>query len=305
MEAFFDVKTNKPVDQIDMAQGETRILGLPQFNLNTVTVRAKDSKIVFVQNVIQLNQPKIAYNNRYDLQEVVSDSTLVVSKNSLYFQLAGNQSGTTELIAYFINNAGVAYARPVSVNVKENKKLLNLSPSVPFDTLWNNHPLKPGLNRDPKPCHKSGDSLVGQCMIRFCTALERSGISVKRLQQLGADRCSFHREGGEHSYHFINPYDFETKWPGLKQAYSWEANRPFQPEPMPGLAAYSFMLNRRGIVLFWKYFPTTKKGDMWGGHIDLWNRDKMGNTYDYAHPTLGLSAFARAHKITFWPLETV
>jgi len=44
---------------------------------------------------------------------------------------------------------------------------------------------------------------------------------------------------------------------------------------------------------------------MWGGHIDLWNKDRMGNTYTDVDPRLGESAFLRSRKISFWPLVAV
>jgi hypothetical protein len=279
METFFDVQNNQPVDQIDVAQGETKILGLRKFNSNEVAVRTQDFKVAFVDKVIHLNDPtKKAYDGHYNIHEVAADTTPVESKNSLYFQICGNGPGTTEVTARFTNKPGSAsYARPVSIKVKENKKRLTLFPAVLFDVLWANHPLNPlnrRLYREPEhPCPES-TWLKGQCMVRFCTTLEKSGVSVNGL--LGG-KCG--RTGREHNYHFINPYDFE-KWQGLKQAYSWEAKPPFQSEPMPGIAAYYFTHLRRGVILFWNYFPTTKmKGDMSGGHIDLWNRDRMGNTY--------------------------
>ena len=154
------------------------------------------------------------------------------------------------------------------------------------------------------PCHES-KWLVGQCMVRFCTMLEKSGVSVRGLF---GPKCGL--PGKEHAFHFINPYDFE-KWQGLKQAYSWEAKPPFQAEPMPGIAAYYFTRGRRGVILFWNFFPTNKKKtDMSGGHIDLWNRDRMGNTFNFLNkentdPTTSLGAFARARKVVFWPLESV
>jgi hypothetical protein len=135
--------------------------------------------------------------------------------------------------------------------------------------------------------------------------LEKSGVSVRGLF---GPKCGL--PGKEHAFHFINPYDFE-KWQGLKQAYSWEAKPPFQAEPMPGIAAYYFTRGRRGVILFWNFFPTNKKKtDMSGGHIDLWNRDRMGNTFNFLNkentdPTTSLGAFARARKVVFWPLESV
>jgi hypothetical protein len=304
MEAFFDPKNNKPVDQIEVKQGETKVIGLRKFNLNDVAVRSQDFKVAFCDKAIQLkDKTKKAYNNHYNLNEVVNDTAAVESHNSLYFQICGNGSGSTEVTARFTNNAGsVAYANPVAVKVTENKKRLNMTPAVPFDTLWTNHPLNPqnrGLyNDDPEhPCHQS-TWLVGQCMVRFCTALDKSGISIDGLV---GRKCGL--GGRDHKYHFIDPNDFE-RWKGLRDGYAWEAKAPLQPEPMPGIAAYYFTMSRRGVILFENYFPTDpKKGNMLGGHIDLWNRNRMGNTFAFSNPTDGLAAFARARKIVFWPLE--
>jgi hypothetical protein len=303
MERFFDVSSSQPVDQVEVAQGETRILGLRKFNGNDVAVRTQDFKVAFVDKVIRLKDPtKKAYDNQYNLHEVAANTTSLEVNGSLYFQICGNGSGTTELTARFTGSQSPApYASPISIKVKENKKLLALFPAKSFDVLWSNHPLNPANSRlytDPShPCHES-TWLVGQCMVRFGTMLEKSGVGVRGLV---GGKCG--RPGQAHSYHFINPYDFET-WQGLKQGYAWEAKPPFQAEPMPGIAAYYFVLQKRGVILFWNYFPTTKaKTDMAGGHIDLWNRDRMGNTFSYTDPTGGLAAFSRARKIVFWPLE--
>jgi hypothetical protein len=312
MEKFFDVRNNQPVEQIEVAQGETKILGIRKFNLKEVAVRTGDFKIAFVDMVIHLkDQTKKTYNDHYNIHEVAADTMPVESNNAFYFQVCGNGNGTTELTARFTNNRNAdSYASPVSIKVKENKKLLTLSPTKPFDVLWANHPLNPANSKlyrvslpngafkedAEHPCHESS-WLVGQCMVRFCTMLEKSGVGIHGLF---GNKCG--RPGKDHNYHFVNPYDFE-KWQGLKQAYSWEAKPPFQPEPMPGIAAYYFTRERRGVILFWNYFSTTKtKADMFGGHIDLWNRDRMGNTYSYNDPTAGLAAFTRARKIVFWPL---
>jgi hypothetical protein len=135
-------------------------------------------------------------------------------------------------------------------------------------------------------------------MVRFCTTLDKSGVIVSGLQ---GNKCGL--PGREHQHHFVNPYDFE-KWKGLKNGYIWEAKPPLQPELMPGIAAFYFTIGKRGVILFENYFPTNpKKGDMFGGHIDLWNRDRMGNTFSTPNPTTGLAAFARSRKIVFWPLE--
>jgi hypothetical protein len=134
-------------------------------------------------------------------------------------------------------------------------------------------------------------------MIKFCHALSRSGISLTGLKN---NRCGKHRTNHDHVDHFVNPYDFED-WKGRKDnCYAWEA-KPYQREPMPGLAAFNFIQNKQGIIMF-KHYWDTAKTDMWGGHIDFWAGDRMGNTRYFDNPMDGESAFLRARKIVFWPL---
>ena len=135
-------------------------------------------------------------------------------------------------------------------------------------------------------------------MIRFCAALSHSKVS---FQGLVGEKCGLRGPG--HQFHWVNPYDFE-RWRGTRNAYVWEAHPPFQPEPMPGIAAMTFMQGRTGVVVFWNYFSVDpKKGDMYGGHIDLWNKDRMGNTFGSPIPAAEHSAFARCRKIAFWAID--
>jgi hypothetical protein len=304
MEPFFDPKTQQPVARLELAEGETKILGLKKYQGNEVAVRTGDYKIAYCDRVIQLkDKTKKSYNDHYDLDEVAASTTPVEVKGAIFFQVGGNGKGATQLTARYTNVPGaVSYAQPVDIEVAENRKRLVLLPARQFDTLWANHPLNPRnralYNDDPShPCGKS-KWLVGQCMVRFCTALDVSGINLDGLR---GKKCGL--GGRPHKYHFIDPNDFE-KWKGLKDGYAWEARPPYQAEPMPGIAAFYFTLSRRGVILFENYFSTDpKKGNMAGGHIDLWNRDRMGNTYAYTHPSQGMSSFARSRKVVFWPLE--
>jgi len=72
---------------------------------------------------------------------------------------------------------------------------------------------------------------------------------------------------------------------------------------MPGLAAFEFVQQRQGIILFTHYFDVKGQTSMWGGHIDLWNRRNMGNNYNDPNPERGEGAFLRSRKISFWPLK--
>ena len=137
-----------------------------------------------------------------------------------------------------------------------------------------------------------------QCFVRLCEALHKSGVSFK-----GCFGSSCQIKGADHAHHFSNPYDFPN-WPWPKgKAYVWEAKPPFAPEPMPGLAAFEFVQQRQGIILFTHYFDVKGETSMWGGHIDLWNRRRMGNFYSDPNPEQSEAAFLRSRKISFWPLK--
>jgi hypothetical protein len=151
------------------------------------------------------------------------------------------------------------------------------------------------------PCNNGGPPLHNmQCFVRLCEALHLSGVSFKGCW---GSSCQLH--GAHHTHHFSNPYDFPTWNWARGKAYVWEANPPFSPEPMPGLAAFKFVEGRQGIILFTHYFGIKGQTSMWGGHIDLWNKDRMGNTYTDMDPRHGESAFLRSRKISFWPLVAV
>lgn len=313
-ESFFDPKSQQPLSEITLAQGETKIVGIKKFDDKEVNVYTGDANIAFANKVLRLKDPtKRSYNDQtYD--KVLSDSVPFEQNGSIFFQICGHHKGPTALIARFTNNPnGPPYAMSLGIKVTENKKLFAFTPAKPFDVLWSNHPYNPmrevdylirlpnGTFLDTKghPCYKA-TWLVGQCMIRFCEALNKSGV---QLTGMHGGKCGF--QGKPHAHHFINPYDFET-WKGTKDAYVWEVKSPFEMEPMPGIAAHQFTHGKRGVVLFKNYFPTSKaKGDMGGGHIDLWNKERMGNNYSMPNPDDGLSAFVRSRKIIFWPMEPV
>lgn len=312
---FFDPKTQRPLLDIQVAQGETKVVGIQKFEDKDVAVYTGDSEIAFANKVLHLKDPsKRSYDSNYDYNKVLNDSATFEQKGSIFFQVCGNHKGLTALMARFKSDPnGPPYAMSIGITVTENKKQLTFNPSKPLDVLWSNHPYNPmreveyqvklpnGLLIDTKshPCYKA-TWLVGQCMIRFCTMLDKSGVGMTGMH---GNRCGF--QGKPHDHHFINPYDFEA-WKSTKDAYVWEAKPPYEIEPMPGVAAHQFTHGKRGVIMFKNYFPTSKaKGDMGGGHIDLWNKDRMGNNFSMPNPDEGLSAFVRSRKIVFWPLEPI
>jgi Type VI secretion system (T6SS), amidase effector protein 4 len=313
MDSFVDIH-GRPVHRVDLAVGETRIVGLKKFSLQPmveVSVIARNSNIAFSQQCVHLGDvTKKQYIDVYDMAKVAADNVPIESHGRFFFQICGKSAGHTELDAfYWVSNAGkmgATYAPSLPISVKANSKLLRMPPAPgrsvgTFQTMWNNHPLSPTNGAVDYPCNKGGPPLHhNQCFVRLCEALQLSGVSFKGC--FGSS-CEVH--GADHAHHFSNPYDFPT-WPWARgKAYVWEASPPFSPEPMPGLAAFKFVEGRQGIILFTHYFDIKGKTSMWGGHIDLWNKDRMGNTYHEADQWHHLAAFLRSKKISFWPLVAV
>jgi Type VI secretion system (T6SS), amidase effector protein 4 len=313
MDSFVDIH-GRPVHQLDLAVGETRIVGLKKFGLQPmveVGVTARNSDIAFSQQCVHLGDvTKKKYIDVYDMAKVAADNVPIESHGRFFFQICGKAAGQTELDAfYWVSNAGkmgATYAPSLPISVKANSKLL-VMPSAPgrsidtFQTMWNNHPMNPANGAVHYPCNNGGPPLQHmQCFVRLCKALHLSGVSFN-----GCPGSSCQLQGADHAHHFSNPYDFPT-WHWAKgKAYVWEANPPFSPEPMPGLAAFKFVEARQGIILFTNYFSVKGQSSMWGGHIDLWNQGRMGNTYTDVDPRQGESAFLRSKKISFWPLVGV
>jgi hypothetical protein len=306
METFVDPPRNQPMTEIRIGVGETKVVGLklPQTGrtasfsfgsygeddetlLGKLGVLCDNEDVAFSRQVVKLAHSKTAYEGKYNVKDI---DTLYVEQNGLsFFQICGKKVGTTNLKAVVDNSP--PYASSVPVVVTENAKRLVLQPPVPFAKLWSNRTAD-----DIAIDHPCSLPIRNQCMIRFSTALTRSGVS---LNGLAGSKCG--GAGSIHASHFTNPYDF-INWK-TSGSYSWTANPPLQPEPMPGLAAWPFMESKKGVVLFMNYFAVD--GAMWGGHIDLWNQDRMGNNYHAMEPEKGqgLGAFFRARKIFFWPLE--
>jgi hypothetical protein len=313
MEQFIDPVTRRPVTQLVLAAGQTKVVAVKKFAMGTppsVLVLCKDPRTAFCHQVSRLADPtKLKYID-WKISDFTNEMKPLERDGLFFFQICGYAPGSTELTAPFSNptSGSAPYASSLTVEVTPSlARPLTLAP-VPFDTLWRNHPYNP-LSGMWQSC--SAKWLGGQCMIRFCTVLKRSGGSFAGLT---GHRCGV---GKDHGHHFIDPYDF-SKWKRGTPHFIWEANR-FQPEPMPGIAAMLFMAQKKGVVVFWNYFPGKKGGkDMAGGHIDLWNEVRMGNTLpgafmvtpdDEITPQEDLnhmnaqSAFLRARKIEFWPVN--
>jgi Type VI secretion system (T6SS), amidase effector protein 4 len=327
MESFVDAHSRRPIKRLEVGEGDTKIVGLKKFssgNAQGVKVVINDTAVAFCNQVVHLNDRTKHKYRDFDpnftddfhwrhMSSFINECAAAEQHNLFFFQICGKAAGRTELVAKFTTgrNANPLYADTVSIVVKENKKRLTLKsdkgPAPTFRVLWENHPLNPANGPVHYPCNDSGDkttltpkSSLGtmQCMVRFCTALEKSGVTLAGLH---GSQCNM--RGTEHAHHFSNPYDFESWQKSENSHYTWEAKPPLQSEPMPGIAASQFMYKRHGIVLFWNYFDIKGRSSMFGGHIDLWNEARMGNTYSMSNPWEGQSAFYRARKITFWPLD--
>lgn len=247
MELFFDPLSKAPITQIVLLEGQTTVVGIKKAKLGPpdgVIITHRNMRIAVCIQVVKLRSSKHALDGNYDLENVVRDTMPVETADTIFFQISGMSAGTTALDATFSQKSSTEpYAMSIPITVIANKKSLNLGAS--FGALWDAHPYNnppPFLNQtrfkfqlcdtDPEQAHS--------CMIRFCTTLKRAGVGLHGFPP--TNRCR--KSGPEHSHHFFWPYDFE-KWHGATDAYVWEA-KPFQPEPMPGLAAYWFVSGSKG-----------------------------------------------------------
>lgn len=313
METFVDATTGASVSQISIAVGETKILGLKKFNLANlpgaaVVVSTGTAEIAACVPVVHLSDTsKKSYQDKF-LPELLSQLVPVERDGMVFYQICGMAAGQANLVARQSIPPFAPYADTVPISVTPNPKRLTLpaakhkSPPS-FNTLWQNHPLQFANGSVSYPCSGGRGSLGHmQCMVRLCSAFEKSGVSFSGCFGSKCEESKKSKRKELHVHHFSDPYDFES-WPFAKGAcYVWKASK-LAPEPMPGLAALPFVTGKQGVILFKNYFHrSVDKTSLTGGHIDLWNKNTMGNTLNMSIPIEGQSAFLRAEKICFWPI---
>lgn len=297
------------MSRVEIKVGQTRVFALKKYPLGPppdVIVSTSNPDTAFCFQCVSLKDPtKKAYIDK-PMSALNNEMVPIVVGDSYFFQICGKTAGTVELTASQ-RGAQPPYANPVRITVVANARTLPLGTS--FDTLWRNHPLQTSNGDIHFPCE--GDQpkksppgenpplFKMQCMVRLCWSLERSKVDLSGMRGFTACRC----KGPEHRFHFSNPYEFPQWSLAAGQGYDWVASPPLAPEPMPGLAAFWFVRNRTGIILFDHYFDVKGREPMFGGHIDLWNKETMGNTIHAGNVYEGLSAFLRSRKISFWPID--
>jgi hypothetical protein len=255
--------------------------------------------------VVHLAHSIAQYDNDYDMRSVLLGNKNIMDGDIIFYQICALSQGQATLEAK-LDPSGNSLTTPITLIVSLKPKKLSFGPDISFAHIWNMHP-----HHYPDPIYDQPGfeyqvckaQLEHGCMIRFCTALKRAGVS---LQGLRGNKCG--QSGHEHEHHFTNPYDF-IDWRGTKDAFVWEAKSRYQGPPQPGIAAYKFVAGKQGVVVFWHFYPlkTFSKAhpdrDLLGGHIDLWNKDHMGNDIGYKKFGLNLdSCFLRSSKIFFWPM---
>src|SRR6516165_10106769 len=130
MDSFVDIH-GRPVHQVDLAVGETRIVGLKEFSLRPmveVGVIARNSDIAFSQQCVHLGDvTKKKYIDDFDMAHVAEDNVPIKSNGRFFFQICGKSAGHTELEAfYWVSKAGkmgATYAPSLPISVKANSKL--------------------------------------------------------------------------------------------------------------------------------------------------------------------------------------
>jgi hypothetical protein len=231
MANFFDAKTNRSISAVQIAQGETFVLGLyggsgKDRGFSDLFVSSTNPTAVSCDVVKKLKRDKPAYYNQHNVALI--DTVEVRKTNLRYFQLLGLAEGDAQIQATLdpVGNASNQYSEQVAVHVTKNDRSLILGQL--FLTLWSNHP------GEEKPCDVQG--LAGQCAIKMGVMLKSSGVS---LAGLVGKKCW--GKGAEHDTHFLDPNDIGRWLAGKGRPYVWSATT-LAPEPMPGVAARRFSI---------------------------------------------------------------
>jgi Type VI secretion system (T6SS), amidase effector protein 4 len=163
-------------------------------------------------------------------------------------------------------------------------------PVVKFSDLWNNYvtgsPYKPGPNE--------GD-YGNQCALRMSATFHKVGIQMKSFSQKIVKPMPGAKVLGRVIMNGL---------PAASRAYElgeWLKLQPFcglpkQPETITGKDWESKVRGRTGIIMFHAYWArdTDSSGQASGGHIDLWNGNRLtnngiiGTLETFARFTLGI-----------------
>lgn len=144
-------------------------------------------------------------------------------------------------------------------------------PVVKFAELWDNYvtgsPYKPGPNE--------GD-YGNQCALRMSATFHKVGIQMKSFSQKTVKPMPGTKVLGR---------VLMNKLPAASRAYElgeWLKLQPFcglpkEPETITGKDWESKVRGRTGIIMFHAYWTrdTDSSGQASGGHIDLWNGEKL------------------------------
>src|SRR5260221_14627281 len=91
MESFVDIH-GRPVSRIDLAVGETKIVGLRKYNLTPfaeVGVVVRDSSIAFSHRCVHLGDPtKKKYIDVYNMDEVAEGNVPIEVSGKFFFNYA-------------------------------------------------------------------------------------------------------------------------------------------------------------------------------------------------------------------------
>jgi hypothetical protein len=221
--------------------------------------------------------------------------------NDFVLSVVGKSAGTTAIEARLPdpNNDGnwekSTFWVRLNVDVVRAKSSAKFR-DLRFQQLWSNHP-SVGTPADHYPCKKPGHNgaqvpgVANQCAVRFSFAFQRSGAEFPGYNGL---TCKVRGHRG----HFIDPYSL-ARW--LAQPSQLGAPRKFLKSTAAGATDLPFgrstreaIQGKHGIVVFWFFFAPLDDGNMWGGHIDLWNGYKQAGGID--------SYFDRSKQVWFWEL---
>jgi Type VI secretion system (T6SS), amidase effector protein 4 len=179
-------------------------------------------------------------------------------------------------------------------------------PVITFKQLWDNYVTGNPL---PDPTH----IFENQCAIRMSATLHKVGIQMKSFSQKVIKPAAGQKEIGRA---LLNGLPVATRASEMAQ---WLRLKPFcglpsKPEDITGHDWQDKVKGRTGIIMFDGYWHVEGQAAnvLTGGHIDLWNKDRLTPGWaSFVRFTLGfnsarvfdLSDLGNAKQILFWAVR--
>ena len=159
-----------------------------------------------------------------------------------------------------------------------------MHPKITFKQLWENHATIDGTDA---PCTTNGKkNFPDQCAIRVGYALAKCGVDTSKIP--GAVHCWHHEKSAGHIIRAEELAVGLNKYPILGIGKKIEVSPKEFSQKLDG---------KTGIIFFKDYWQRTFNGkkekfrNRSGDHIDLWNENRLTDTFSWARINLRIGDF--------------